>query len=83
MRRVLRECLRHSGKTPARGVTANAGIDDTVRIALLMQALLKQVYPAVIAIDSIAGTEAVTQHNDSGSFCKGLCRKQAEGQRKE
>lgn len=78
MRRVLGERLGHSCKTTACRVATNAGIDDTVRIALLMQSLLKQVHPAVIGFDAIAGTEAVTQHNDGGSFGDGLCRKQPE-----
>ncbi len=43
-----------------------------------MQALLKQVHPAVIDIDAIGGTEAVAQHNDGGSFGDGLGREQPE-----
>ena len=80
MRRMLGECPWHSCKATTCRVAANAGIDDAVRIALLLQPLLKQVHPAVMRIDAIASTEAVTQHDDRRSFGDRLSSEQTESE---
>lgn len=58
------EQARKPRQTALGGITADTGVQDTVRVALLIETKLQKVHPGLFPVHTVSGAEAVTQDQD-------------------